>query len=210
MQHSIRERRSRTFVIGVTGGMGAGKTTFAKAFAQCGAHLLDVDEIAHKLIDSSLEIKTAIKRTFGEHFFDEQDRLDREKLGAWIFSDPSLLNVLNQIVWPSLTRSIQEKLKIFSHSKVPLVLDMAVLYETGCHVFCDYIIAIDAPPEMRIERLMHSRNWTKEEAERRVRIQKTIQENIQKADRIVWNVGSIEWLKHKAEQIYAELFSNSY
>jgi len=192
-------------VIGITGGMGAGKTTFAKAMAKCGAHLLDVDTLAHGLVDSSPEIKSAIKSTFGPQFFDEQDRLNREKLGALVFSDPSLLNALNEIIWPSLTQLIQDRVREFSCSRVPLVLDMAVLYETGCHTLCDYVIAIDAPMEMRVERLMHSRNWTKEEAEKRIQSQKRILENIQKADQIIWNVGSLEALEQKAKEIYSEL-----
>lgn len=206
MENCAMEKSSRAFVIGITGGMGAGKTTFAKALAQCGAHFIDVDEMAHELIDSSPKIKNAIKSTFGKHVFDEKDRLDREKLGALVFSDPSLLNALNRIVWPSLTQLVQDRVRRFSHSRIPLVLDMAVLYETGCHTLCDYVIAVDAPIKMRVERLMRSRNWPKEEAERRVCFQKTILKNIQHADRIIRNVGSIEWLKHEAEKIYFALF----
>lgn len=208
MHDNLHEKGFRPFVIGITGGMGAGKTTFAKALAQCGCQYLDVDALAHELVDSSSEIKNAIKTTFGDTFFDAQDRLNRERFGSLVFSDVSLLNALNQIVWPFLSQTVRNQVKQLSNSGIPIVLDMAVLYETGCDTLCDYIIAVDAPLEMRIERLMRSRNWTKEEAERRIRFQNFILKNLEKANRIIWNVDSIEQLNHVAEEIYFELFPN--
>ena len=195
---------SSASVFGVTGGIGSGKTVFARALGRLGARVIDADETAKRLVDSDPDIRNALKKTFGGGIFDGNGRVDRRKLAEQAFSDSAKLNALNGIVWPALISEIQKTIKDHQsmESSVPIVVDMAVLYEAGCESMFDSVVAVEAPLEERVRRISRSRAWSAEEIRRRMAAQMDVEEKSGRADWIVKNNGDLESLDLRAREVF--------
>lgn len=194
-------------VVGVTGGIGSGKTAFAKALGRLGCRVIDADAVARKLVDEREDVRKALRRTFGPEFFDDLGRLRRRALGQLVFSGRTQLERLNRIVWPVLVREIKNemsRLRTMRNEGV-VVVDMAVLYETGLDALCDKIVVVDAPLEKRIAWLVDERGWRREEITARIRVQMGIEEKKNRADVVVENSGTLEVLYDTARCFFEEL-----
>ncbi|MCJ7812045.1 dephospho-CoA kinase, partial [bacterium] len=191
-------------VIGVTGGVGSGKTVFASELGKLRAHVIDVDTIARSLIDKSVDIQTSLRKTFGYGIFDEYGRLRRRELGRIVFTNSEKLTSLNQIFYSPLTKKI--KAEILSQQnkekEIDIVVDMAILFEARFEVFCDIVIIIIAPLERRVNWLFKVREWSFEEIFSRIHTQKSIEQNMGKADVIIENSGTLAGLRRKAREFY--------
>ena len=194
-------------VIGITGGIGSGKTLFAQELGRLGAEVVDADKIAEQLVSESKDIKDSLKNVFGSEIFDKSGNLKRRELGKIVFSNQGLLAALNQIVHPPLLEEIKKKIEQFEKRKREkiLVLDMAILYETGMQSLCDEIVVVYAPLEERIKWLLEKRGWTKEEVMDRMLAQMDVREKIEMADVVIENSGSPEDLIKKAREFYKKL-----
>ena len=186
-----------TKIIGLTGGIGSGKTTIANYFNSFGIPLYIADDEARKLMQS-LEIVNAIKDAFGESIF-ENDILVREKLAKIVFDNPEKLQILNAIVHPAVKSHFKNWL-LQHQSNSFIIYEAAILFESGSYKNCDFVIAVTAPVDIRIERVMKRDKITRELVLKRMKAQWTDEQRISKSDFVIENI-SLDKAKQKAEEI---------
>lgn len=180
-----------TKIIGLTGGIGSGKTTIATVFQSYGIPVYIADDEAKKIMQSS-EIIDAIKNMFGLSIF-ENEVLNREKLAEIVFSDPEKLKQLNKIVHPAVKRHFDQW--ILKHKDNPYVIyEAAILFESGRYKDCDVIISVTAPVESRIQRVVERDKTTRVLVLKRIKSQWTDDQRILKSDFVIENT-SIEAVK---------------
>jgi dephospho-CoA kinase len=178
-----------TKIIGLTGGIGSGKTTIANYFYSLGIPIYIADDEAKKLMNS-VEIKDAIINTFGEAIV-ENGNLNREKLAKIVFDNPEDLKKLNAIIHPAVKSHFKKWL--LQHKKaMNIIYEAAILFESGSFKNCDYIITVTAPIESRIERVIKRDNTSKEKILKRIAAQWTDAQRILKSDFIIQNDNSKE------------------
>ncbi|MFT3739136.1 MAG: dephospho-CoA kinase [Breznakibacter sp.] len=139
-------------IIGVTGGIGSGKTTICKLFEIFGIPVYYTDESARHLTDFDPVMRRSISQLFGDNIY-EKGVLNRKKLGGMVFDDPILLAKLNQIVHPVVASHFQKWLGERQHFPV-VAKESAILFESGAFKSVDYLVTVTAPIALRIERVM--------------------------------------------------------
>ena len=175
-----------TRIIGLTGGIGSGKSTVATYIASKGIPVYIADEEAKKLMDSK-RISTKIQAIFSENILSEKRKLDRKKIATIVFNSPEKLSELNAIVHPEVKEHFANWLK--KHKNAPFVIkEVAILFETKGNLSCDKVILITAPQEIRIERAMKRDNVDRESILKRIQNQLPEEEKIQKSDFVVYNI----------------------
>ena len=175
-----------TKIIGLTGGIGSGKSTIANYIASKGIPVYIADEEAKKLMELS-EVIASVQAIFEENVLDEFGKLDRKRIADLVFNSPTQLSQLNNIVHPLVKNHFMEWLKI--HSNAPYVIkEVAILFETGGNTACDKVIVVTAPEEIRIERAMKRDNVSKETIVSRMNNQLPESDKITKSDFIIHNI----------------------
>jgi len=186
-----------TKIIGLTGGIGSGKTTVANEFSSYGIPVYITDQEARNLMQSDL-VLNQIETEFGSTVFDKGVLL-REKLSEIVFNDSEKLAKLNGIVHPAVKQHFKEWL--LEHKKNPFVIyESAILFESGSYKECDYIINVEAPLEVRIQRVMERDKTTREKVLERIKNQWKDEEKSSKSDFIVKNT-SMEAIKDEIVKI---------
>ena len=186
-----------TKIIGLTGGIGSGKTTIAKYFHSFGIPLYIADDEARKLMQSK-EILDAIKTVFGDGIF-EKETLNRTKLAEIVFNEPEKLEKLNAIIHPAVKSDFKEWL--LQNKNAPFIIyEAAILFESGNYANCDYIITVAAPIDTRIERVMKRDKTTRELILKRMEAQWTDEQRISKSDFVIENE-DLKKAKQKVEEI---------
>ena len=155
-------------VIGLTGGIGSGKTTIANFFKEKGVPVYIADDEAKKVMQS-IEIIDQIKSVFGETLF-ENNILNRAKLAETVFNNADKLAQLNAIVHPAVKKDFENWLQQHKNDQY-VVYEAAILFESGRYKECDYIVTVTAPIEVRIERVMKRDNTTREQVLSRMKMQ---------------------------------------
>jgi len=174
-----------TKIIGLTGGIGSGKTTIANHFLAAGIPVYIADDEARKIMQSE-EIIAKIKEVFGTSIF-EKDILNREKLAAIVFSNPEKLEKLNSIIHPAVKKHFENW--VLNHKNFPFVIyEAAILFESGSYKNCDLIITVTAPIESRIQRVIQRDKTTRENVLKRINSQWNDQQRISKSDYVIENV----------------------
>lgn len=190
-----------TKIIGLTGGIGSGKSTVANYFQSLGMPVYIADEQA-KIISDSPEILQKIKSTFGNDIF-ENEKLNREKLSQIVFNDSQKLQQLNAIIHPAVKKDFE--LWVLKHKNAPyLMKEAAILFESGSYKDCDFVITVVAPLETRIQRVIKRDNTTRENVLRRIENQWSDDKRIAKSKFVIEN-SDIESTKEQIEQIFKKL-----
>ncbi len=180
-----------TKVIGLVGGIGAGKSSAAKRLAQLGAVVVDADRIGHEVL-SQPDVIAQIGREFGTHVVNAQG-VDRKALAQIVFADRAMLDKLESIVHPHLERRLQESLAANRARRVPMiVLDAAIMLEKGWNRFCDQLLFIESPESDRVRRCQEHRGWDEEMLRQREQVQMSVAEKRRLADHVVINNGSLD------------------
>ncbi|GET28430.1 dephospho-CoA kinase [Prolixibacter sp. SD074] len=175
--------------IGITGGIGSGKSSICNAFQLLGAPVYEADAEAKKLQDENQEIKRGLIALFGPSIYFGNGKLNRKKLAGFIFSEKSSLNKVNQLVHPVVHAHYKHWLTVNSH--VPYIIyEAAILFESGFYKDMDEVILVTAPEEMRIARVVNRDKLTPEEVKSRVRNQWPEDEKRKLADYIIENDNS--------------------
>ncbi len=186
-----------TKIIGLTGGIGSGKTTIANYFKAAGVPVYIADDAAREVMKTT-EIQSEIKKVFGNSVFDGGN-LDRMKIADIVFSNPEKLIALNAIIHPAVKNHF--KYWILNYKKFPFIIyEAAILFESGSFKNCDTIINVTAPIELRIERVMERDKTTREAVLKRINMQWTDEQRSAKSDFTVENV-SLEATKLEYEKI---------
>ena len=162
--------KQKCLKIGITGGIGSGKTTICKLFEQLGVKVYYADDEAKRLMQSDHALISAIKAAFGEAAYTKEGQLDRAYLAAQIFTDPTKRSALNAIVHPAVLRHGQVwHEEACASGQTPYTLkEAALLIESGSYRELDYLILVTAPKRLRIKRVMARDRTTKGEVERRI------------------------------------------
>ncbi len=174
-------------ILGITGGTGCGKTTLLHCVAERGGLILDCDEIYHELLETNPMLLAAIEARFPGTV--EHDRLQRKRLGELVFSNPAALADLNRITHSAVKTEVLRRLKTKPNLAA---IDAIGLFESGLSELCDVTVAVIAPEEMRIARLMKRDNISREYAEARIAAQKSTGWFRDKCDYVLENYGTEE------------------
>ena len=183
-------------VVGITGGIGSGKTTITKYIESLGYPVYIADDEAKKLIDTPEVIKELVE-IFGEKII-QNNLVDKKKLATFVFGNESNLKKLNEIIHPKVRQHFIKWSKQFDNSIV--VKEAAILLESGAYKYCNYTILVTAPEDVRVERVISRDNTTKEEVLKRIRSQWSDEDKAKLADFVIENV-DLEKSKQEIEKI---------
>jgi dephospho-CoA kinase len=190
-----------TKIIGLTGGIGSGKTTVANLFREHGIPVYIADDEARTISDSP-EVVKHIADVFGDDAI-SNGRLDRKKMAGLVFDDPEKLKKLNAIIHPAVRNHFLAWLE--AHKDEPIVIkEAAILFETGNDKDCDAVITVTAPLEIRIKRVMERDKTSREEILKRIDNQWNDEKRISKSDFTIYNVNFNE-TAHQTVQILKKL-----
>ncbi len=193
-----------TFAVGLTGGIGSGKTTVARLFAAKGAALVDADEISHRLTAPAQPAIAEIARKFGPRFVAADGSLDRKRMRNLVFADPSARKDLEAILHPLIrhesTRQIQASTAPYVVVVVPLLVEMV---ETGAlRGMISRILVVDCEPETQIRRVMERSGLSRNEVLSIIASQATRQQRLREADDIIQNDGGLEALNEQVNPLH--------
>ena len=194
-------------IIGLTGGVASGKSTVSNVLKEEGAHLIDADRIARELVQPHTPAWHELIKLFGEEILEEDGSIHRKKLAALVFSHPEKRGLLNQLLHPRIREEMQRRMKEIGQRdpEAIVVIDAALLVETGAYREVDRLIVVYCSEAQQIERLQRRDGLSREEAERIVSAQLPLKEKVNVADRVISNEGTIEETKRKAKDIFEEL-----
>lgn len=155
--------------IGITGPTGAGKTTALNTLSELGAHIVDADEVYHRLLSSSLPLRQTLTERFGTAILAPNGEVDRKALGKVVFADPGALSDLNAITHRFILEDInRQAAQAEAEGRPALAIDAIALIESGVGTTCDAVVGILAPKEVRIRRIMDREGISEAYARQRV------------------------------------------
>ena len=193
-----------TKIIGLTGGIGSGKTTIANYFKSYGIPVYIADDAAKEVMKLP-EMVATLKISFGEGIFNT-NTLDTEKLSKIVFNNPEKLNLLNKIVHPAVKMHFDQWL--LSHKTAPFIIkEAAILFESGSYKYCDKIITVVAPIETRIERVTKRDKATREAVLKRINSQWCDELKISQSDFVI-NNSSFQEAEKQVNKIYNLLINH--
>ncbi|AGI91207.1 dephospho-CoA kinase [Streptomyces albidoflavus] len=191
-------------IVGLTGGIGAGKSEVSRLLVEHGAHLVDADRIAREVVEPGTPGLAAVVEAFGESVLAADGSLDRPKLGEIVFADPERRAVLNGIVHP-LVGARSAELQSQAPQDGVVVHDVPLLTENGLAELYDLVIVVDVEPRTQVERLVRSRGMSEEEARARMAAQAGREERLAVADIVIDNEVSLDALRGRVAEVWTEL-----
>lgn len=194
-------------VVGLTGGLASGKTTVAKLFQQCGAEIIDADQVARTVVSPDRAAWKDIVATFGKGILHDDHTLNREALAALVFRNPKQLKILNQIVHPRVAR---EQAKItkhigMQHPDAVIIYDAALLIEAKAHERMDRVILVTTDQRTQIVRACERDEISRQSALARIRGQLSLREKKKFAHDLIDGTQSREQLRRVVRQLYRDL-----
>jgi dephospho-CoA kinase len=198
----MKAAKEGKLVVGLIGGIGSGKSQVAAAFARHGARIIAGDQLAHATLKDP-DVRARVASRWGQSVLDGQGEIDRRRLAAIVFADSAELKALEAITHPWIRRRIRDEIEAArADARVPLiVLDAAIMLEAGWNDVCDRLIYIDAPREMRLERVARQRGWTEKEVAAREQAQLPLTEKVIRADHVLDNSASLEHLNRQVNDL---------
>ncbi|MFJ7242314.1 dephospho-CoA kinase [Streptomyces olivaceus] len=193
--------------VGLTGGIGAGKSEVSRLLVDCGAVLIDADRIAREVVEPGTPGLAAVVEAFGAAVLTEDGRLDRPKLGSIVFADREKLAALNSIVHPLVgerSRALEEAAEAAAEDAV-VVHDVPLLTENGLAPLYDVVVVVDADPATQLDRLVRLRGMSEQDARARMAAQATREQRREIADLVVDNDVPLEELRRRVREVWAEL-----
>lgn len=192
-------------IVGLTGGIGSGKTTVAKQFSNLGIPVYIADEEAKSLMRRSKIIKRKLIKLFGDDAYIDGE-LNKPFLANIIFNDKNYLQKMNAIVHPKVARHFE---KWITKQDAPYVIkEVAILFENSGHKACDFVITVTAPKETRIKRLLKRDNTSKEKIKAIMKNQWTDEEKVKHSHFVIENI-ELENTKIQVNKIHKEILKNT-
>ncbi|MFD5569330.1 dephospho-CoA kinase [Streptomyces cadmiisoli] len=190
--------------VGLTGGIGAGKSEVSRLLVECGAVLIDADRLAREVVAPGTPGLAAVVEAFGPEVLAEDGSLDRPRLGSVVFSDPEKLAVLNAIVHP-LVGARSRELEAAAAEGAVVVHDVPLLTENGLAPLYDVVVVVDAAPETQLDRLVRLRGMTEEDARARMAAQAARAQRLEIADIVIDNDVPLAELRGRVKDVWADL-----
>ncbi|MEU2657632.1 dephospho-CoA kinase [Streptomyces sp. NPDC007325] len=190
--------------VGLTGGIGAGKSEVSRLLVSYGAVLIDADRIAREVVEPGTPGLAAVVDAFGADVLTADGTLDRPKLGSIVFADPERLAALNAIVHP-LVGARSAELESAAGPGDVVIHDVPLLTENGLAPLYDLVVVVDASPETQLDRLVRLRGMTEEEARARMAAQAGRAARREIADLVIDNDGPLDALEPQVRKVWDEL-----
>ena len=191
------------FVIGLTGSIGTGKSEAARQLEALGASIISADEVGHEAYTPNTEAWEQVIAAFGDDILQDDGDIDRRKLGAIVFSDPSQLEKLNQIMHPRMARMVSDKIGVLRDQGVNVVVvEAALLFEAGWDTLVEEVWVTDSPEHIVIGRLKERNGLSEEEAKKRINSQMGRAERIERSDFVINNSGDMADLGNVIKELW--------
>lgn len=196
-------------VVGLTGGIAAGKSTVSERLGALGAHVIDADRVGHRvLMREGGEAYEGVVAAFGADILDEAGEIVRARLGRLVFADPKRLAELNRLTHPPMAARMRREIATVRGRPSPppfIVLDAAVLFEAGWDALCNEIWTVSTHPERALERLVARNRLSPEAARARIDAQLANAEREARADRVIRNDGTLDALAAAVDTLAAAM-----
>jgi dephospho-CoA kinase len=190
--------------VGLTGGIGAGKSEVSSLLRERGAVIIDADKVAREVVEPGTPGLAAVVAEFGEDVLRPDGALDREKVGSIVFSDRDRLAALNAIVHPLVGARMRELMDAAPPGAI-VVYDVPLLAENGLAEMYEVVVVVDAPVEVQLDRLTSRRGMTEEDARARIAAQASREERRAVATHVIDNSGSLDDLKAQVDALWEDL-----
>lgn len=194
--------------VGLTGGIGAGKSEVSARLAARGAIIIDADKIAREVVEPGTPGLAAVVAEFGEQVLRPDGSLDRERLGSIVFAEADRRAALNAIVHPLVGERMNELVESAPQDAI-VVYDVPLLTENNLSELYDMVVVVDVPVETQLARLTGRRGMSEEDARARIAAQATREERLKIADYVIDNSGTLEELDAAVDALWAELKARS-
>ncbi len=199
-------RLGMTKVIGLTGGIGSGKSTVSQHLAELGAKIIDGDKVGHEAFKPNTEVWREIVATFGRQILTPSGEIDRKKLGEIVFSDAESLLQLNKIMHPRMIDMIEAQIEEYRQQGIDVVvLEAAVLIEANWTSYVDEVWVTVAHESAVLERLKEQRGLEEEQTLARIRSQLSAEERMKHADVVINNDGDLNEVKAKVKELWERI-----
>lgn len=196
-------------LVGLTGGIGSGKSTAARMLRDLGAVVFDADVLAREAVAPGTEGHRAVVERFGADVLAPGGELDREALAAVVFADPAARRDLEAIVHPEVRRLFAEGSEAYRDSDRVVVLSAPLLVETGMHSAFEVLVVMAVPEPVQVERLMRDRGMSEEEIRARMEAQAPLEDKAAVAHILLDNEGSPEDLERQVDRIWGDLVARA-
>ncbi len=206
-QSDLSSLKGQLPLIGLTGGIGSGKTAVSDQLAKLGAGIVDTDLIAHLITASKGIAIPLIEKQFGAEFIDPDGALNRSKMRSLVFENPEARKTLEAITHPLIREETNKQAMRLAKEGVPyLVFVVPLLIESGAWLgLIDCLVVVDCPEETQIKRVMHRSNLTRNEVERILTAQASRQERLSHADMVIENQGSLVDLETSVQSLHQKI-----
>ena len=193
--------------IGLTGGIGSGKSTVSKILADLGAFVIDADKVGHEIYLPGKEAWEQVTQAFGQDIVADDQTIDRKKLGAIVFGSPEALKQLNAIVHPIMFKEILQRIqaKRAEGSTQPIVVEAAILIEANWLPLADEVWVVVTDKSAVIERVAEQRGMVAADTEARIANQLSNEERLKHANTVIHNDGSLEDLRQQIQHAWDQL-----
>ena len=192
-------------LVGLTGGIGSGKSTVARLLEKRGAVVFDADLLAREAVEPGTPGHAAVIERFGADVLAPGGELDREALASIVFADPSARRDLEEIVHPEVRRLFAEGSEAYRDTDSVVVFSAPLLVETGMHTAFEILVVVSATVATQIERLMRQRGMSDSSIRARIEAQAPLEDKAAVADFLVDNEGSLDELESQVEQLWNDL-----
>lgn len=195
-------------LVGLTGGIGSGKSTVASRLAELGAHVIDADDVAREVVQPGSPVLAELAERFGDDVLNGDGALDRASLAARVFADDDERRALDAIMHPRIAGRIAEEIaRLAGDPASPwlVVVDHPLLIETGQTARFDTVIVVIAPMSQRVARLVRERGMDETDVRRRMSAQTDDEQRRRFADHVIDNTGDIDQLFAQVDAVFAEL-----
>jgi dephospho-CoA kinase len=196
-------------LVGLTGGLGSGKTTAARMLADRGAVVVDADRLARDALEPGTTAFESVCELFGRDILDPAGRIDRQELAARVFADETKRRALESITHPEVFRLLAETVDAHRGTDHVIVFDAALIVETGFHEAVDILVVVSAPQEAQVRRAAESRGMDEDEARSRIAAQADPARREGVADIVIRNDGDLEDLEARVDELWRELRARS-
>jgi len=196
-------------LVGLTGGIGSGKSTVARMLEERGAVVFDADALAREAVAPGTRGHDAVVERFGANVLAPGGELDREALASIVFADPAARRDLESIVHPEVRRLFAQGCEAYQGSDRVVVFSAPLLVETGMHTAFEVLVVVSAPVHTQVERLLRDRGMSEEQVRARIAAQAPLEEKAAVADVLVDNDGTLDDLRVRVDRLWNDLRTGS-
>jgi dephospho-CoA kinase len=190
-------------VIGLTGSIGTGKSEVARQLEILGASIISADQVGHEAYTPNTEAWEQVVAAFGDDILQDDKDIDRRKLGAIVFSDPSQLEKLNSIMHPRMARMVSDKIEVLCGQGVKVVVvEAALLFEAGWDTLVEEVWVTDTSEDIVVGRLKDRNGLSEEEAKKRINSQMDRAERIERSDFVIDNSSDMAGLEIAIKELW--------